>query len=143
MARARRDKSGASGGIVARVSSSETKYRKVSARTRIPVPGGKLIEEIFGRVHTGTDAFSLAHMVAPPGWGEPAQTPAFGELTLMIRGRMRVEVDGEVVELAAGEAFWIEPDVRVRYANPYPEESEYYAVCMPAFSPELARREDE
>ena len=41
-------------------------YRLVTEPTLVPVPGGKLIEEIFGRVNTGTDEFSLAHMVAPP-----------------------------------------------------------------------------
>lgn len=116
-------------------------YRVIESALRIPVPGGKLIEEIVGRVNTGHEAFSLAHMVAPPGWGEPAQTPAFGELTLMIRGRMRIEVGDEVVELPGGQAFWVDPDVRVRYSNPYDEESEYYAICLPAFSPEEVNRE--
>jgi mannose-6-phosphate isomerase-like protein (cupin superfamily) len=120
------------------------KYRLVERPTRIPVPGGKLIEELFGRVNTGTDAFSLAHMVAPPGWTEPAQCPAFGELTIMHRGTMRIEVgaDGDVrvIDLRAGQAFWIEPGVRVRYSNPFTEESEYYAVCMPAFSPDTVHR---
>src|SRR2546428_10215608 len=100
-------------------------YRLVTAAKRIPVPGDKLIEELFGRVTTGTDAFSLAHMVAPPGWGEPAQAPEFGELTIVVRGRMRVEVDGETVEVGAGHAIWTEPGARVRYSNPFGEESEY------------------
>jgi mannose-6-phosphate isomerase-like protein (cupin superfamily) len=116
-------------------------YRIVTAATRVPVPGGKLIEELFGRVNTGTDAFSLAHMVAPPGWAEPAQTPAFGELTVMVRGRMRVEMEGETVEVGAGQAIWTEPGTRVRYSNPGQSESEYFAVCIPAFSPDLAGRE--
>ncbi len=125
-------------------------YRLVEKATRIPVPGGKLIEELFGRVNTGTEAFSLAHMVAPAGWGEPAQTPEFGELTIMVRGTMRVELHGapgkpagEVVELRAGQALWIEPGVRVRYSNPSREENEYFAVCLPAFSPDKARRDPE
>ncbi|WP_438017299.1 cupin domain-containing protein [Sorangium sp. So ce315] len=116
-------------------------YRLVTSATRIPVPGGKLIEELFGRVNTGTDGFSLAHMVAPPGWSEPAQTPSFGELTLMIRGRMRVEIAGETIDLAAGQAIWTEADQRVRYSNPFDEESEYFALCIPAFAPDLARRD--
>ena len=119
------------------------RYTIVSDPTRIPVPGGKVIEEYFGRVRTRTDAFSLAHMIAPPGWSEPAQTPRFGELTIMVRGTMRIEIDGETIELAAGAAIWIEPDVRVRYANPGPGESEYFAVCIPAFAPDLARRDPE
>jgi mannose-6-phosphate isomerase-like protein (cupin superfamily) len=118
-------------------------YRLVTSATRIPVPGGKLIEELFGRVNTGTDAFSLAHMVAPPGWGEPAQTPVFGELTILIRGKMLVEVGGDRLQVAAGQAIWIEPRQRVRYSNPFEEENEYYALCIPAFSNDLARRNPE
>ena len=118
-------------------------YRVVTTASRIPVPGGKLIEELFGRVATGTDRFSLAHMVAPGGWTEPPQRPGFGELTLMLRGRMRVEVgdDGDAVVLEPGHALWVEPGTRVHYSNPFDEESEYYALCLPAFSPELAGRE--
>ena len=48
----------------------------------------------------------------------------------------------EVVELRARQAIWIEPDVRVRYSNPYAEENEYFAVCLPAFAPDLAQRDD-
>ncbi len=117
-------------------------YRLVTTTTRIPVPGGKLIEELFGRVNTGTEGFSLAHMIAPPGWGEPAQTPTFGELTIMVRGKMRIEMDGEAVELGAGQAIWTEPGTKVRYSNPADEPSEYFAVCMPAFSPDQARRDE-
>jgi mannose-6-phosphate isomerase-like protein (cupin superfamily) len=122
------------------------RYRVVGDPTRIPVPGGKLIEEYFGRARTGQSELSLAHMVAPPGWGEPAQTPAFAELTMMVRGTMRIELGEqgeEVVELRAGQAIWIEPHVKVRYANPYDVENEYFAICLPAFSPELAHRDPE
>ena len=119
------------------------RYTLVGDPTRIPVPGGKLIEEYFGRVRTGTDAFSLAHMIAPPGWSEPVQTPRFGELTIMVRGSMHIEIGDESLELRAGQAIWVEPDVRVRYSNPYPVESEYFAICIPAFSPDDARRDPE
>lgn len=115
----------------------------ISDPTRIPVPGGKLIEEYLGRVRTGQSSLSLAHMVAPPGWGEPAQTPEFDEITIMIRGRMRIEIEGETVELAAGSAFFVERGAMVRYSNPFDAESEYWAVCIPAFSPELAHRVSE
>jgi mannose-6-phosphate isomerase-like protein (cupin superfamily) len=116
-------------------------YTLVDKPARIPVPGDKLIEEIFGRVRTGSDDFSLAHMIAPPGWTEPAQTPEFAEVTVMVRGRLRVEVGGETVELAAGQSIRVEPGVRVRYANPYEDECEYYALCVPAFTLERAHRD--
>ena len=117
-------------------------FTLVTEPTRIPVPGGKLIEELFGEVNTGTKAFSLAHMVAPPGWSEPAQLPDFGELTIMLRGVMRVEVEESSVDVSAGQAIWTEPGRRVRYSNPFDQESEYYAVCMPAFTPGGANREE-
>ena len=117
-------------------------YTLVKNPTTIPVPGGKTIEELFGRVNTGTEAFSLAHMVAPPGWGEPPQTPDFGELTVMLRGRVRIEIGDEIVDLESGHAIWTEPGVRVHFGNPFDEEAEYYAICIPAFSPELANREE-
>jgi mannose-6-phosphate isomerase-like protein (cupin superfamily) len=109
----------------------------------IPAPHGKVIEEHFGRIRTKDARFSLAHMIAPPRWGEPAQTPEFGELTIMVRGRMQIEVgEGpEIIELLAGQSFWVEPGVRVRYANVWDEEAEYFALCLPAFAPELAHRE--
>ncbi|MFO0756782.1 MAG: cupin domain-containing protein [Byssovorax sp.] len=117
-------------------------YKLVTTATRIPVPGGKLIEELFGRVNTKTENFSLAHMIAPPGWGEVAQTPTFGELTIMVRGTMRVEMDGETVDVTAGQAIWTEPGTKVRYSNPASEPNEYFAVCIPAFSPDAARRDE-
>lgn len=116
-------------------------YRLISSPVAIPVPGGKRIGELFGRVATGEDRFSLAHMVAPPHWTEPPQRPEFGELTIMIRGRLQIQVADEELTLAAGQALWVEPGVRVHYRNPFDQECEYYAICLPAFSPELAGRE--
>jgi mannose-6-phosphate isomerase-like protein (cupin superfamily) len=117
-------------------------YRLVTAGTRIPVPGGKFVEELFGNVNTKSDQFSLAHMISPPGWGEPAQTPEFGELTVVVRGTLRVETPEGPVDVRGGQAIWTEPGVRVRYCNPFREENEYFAVCIPAFSLERVHRED-
>lgn len=117
-------------------------WHHVKEPTRIPVPGDKLIEEFVGRVNTGTEGVSIAHMKAPPGWGEPKQTPSFGEATIMLSGRMLVELDGERVELGAGEVIWVEPGQTVRYSNPYEEPNEYWAVCVPAFHPDEANREE-
>lgn len=118
------------------------RYLHVTTGTMIPVPGGKQIKEMIGRVHTGTEELSLAHMVAPGGWGEPPQTPEFGELTLVVRGRVQVEVEGDRVVVGAGEAIWTPAGLRVHFSNPFAEESEYYAICTPAFAPELAHREE-
>ena len=112
----------------------------VTRPVRIPVPGGKLIEEHVGRVANATERVSVAHMVAPAGWGEPPQQPAFDEVTMVVRGRLHVETpDGELT-VAAGESVLVPRGVRVRYANPFAEECEYWAVCTPAFAPDLAGR---
>ena len=115
--------------------------KKISQPTRIPVPGGKLIEEHVGRVHTGTASVSVAHMIAPPGWDEPFQTPDFDEVTIVLRGTMRVEHSGGVTDVGAGGTVLVEAGERIRYSNPFEEEVEYWAVCSPAFSPDAAHRE--
>ncbi|MFF0573955.1 cupin domain-containing protein [Streptosporangium saharense] len=116
--------------------------RRIDNAARIPVPGGKTIDEYVGRVNSGDSQISIAHMTAPPGWDEPAQTPEFTEYTLVLRGTVVVEHDGGVTEVGAGQAFVSEPGERIRYSSG-PEGAEYVAVCLPAFSPEGANRSDE
>ena len=71
--------------------------RRIEGPTRIPVPGGKVIDEYVGRVNSGDEQVSIAHMVAPPGWEEPAQTPEFAEYTLVLKGSVVVEHAGGFV----------------------------------------------
>lgn len=110
---------------------------------QIPVPGGKTIAEHFGIPSTGASEISIAHMVAPPGWGEPFQSPNFDEWTIMVRGKKQIEVDGKIIVLSAGESLFIEKGSRVRYSNPFVEDAEYWSVCKPAFSLDLVNREPE
>ena len=60
------------------------------------VPGvePKLIEEYVGGVNTSASHVSVARMVAPGGWDEPGQTPEFEEVTVVLRGTLRVEHEG-------------------------------------------------
>jgi quercetin dioxygenase-like cupin family protein len=109
---------------------------------RIPVPGGKVIDEYVGRVASGDDAVSVARMAAPPGWSEPGQTPAFDEVTLVLRGSVIVEHGDGGVEVRAGQAVVTRAGEWVRYSAG-PDGADYVAVCTPAFSPEAARRDDD
>ena len=115
----------------------------IEVPTRIPVPGGKQIDEYVGRANTGTEALSVAHMTAPGGWEEPAQTPQFDEITLVLRGVVRVEHADGYVDVAAGQAVLTKAGETVRYTTPYAEGAEYVAICVPAFSPELAARAED
>jgi len=109
--------------------------------TRIPVPGGKVIDEYVGKVTTGTAAVSVARMTAPAGWDEPAQVPEFDEVTLVLAGSVVVEHEGGSLTVPAGQAVITRAGERVRYSVG-PEGAEYVAVCLPAFDPELAHREE-
>ena len=109
---------------------------------RVPVPGGKVIDEYVGVPSCGDVGVSIAHMRAPAGWSEPYQTPTFTEYTLVLRGRVIVECDGTSHVVDAGQAVVTAPGERIRYSVG-PEGAEYVAVCMPAFTPEGVQREEE
>lgn len=82
-------------------------------------------------------------MVAPPGWDEPFQTPAFDEVTIVLSGKMRVDSDSGPEFVSAGETVLCEAGDRVRYANASDDEPcVYWAVCAPAFSVDAVNREE-
>lgn len=108
--------------------------------TLIPVPGGKTIEEYFGRVNTHDEAVSIARMVAPAGWDEPAQQPAFDEYTLVLAGTLIVETEQGEFEICAGRAIHTPAGKRIRYRTD--DGATYVAVCLPAFAEDLAAREE-
>ena len=107
----------------------------------MPTTDGKLIEEHFGNATDGNEQLSIAHMIAPPGWSEPFQIPAFDEYTYIIKGKKQFNIDGELIVLSAGQSIKINKHVRVQYANPFNEPCEYLAICLPAFSMDLVNRE--
>lgn len=122
---------------------SEKKYIKQTKPFRVPTSDGKLIEEHFGHASTRTSDFSVAHMIAPPHWSEPHQTPDFDEITIVTRGTKIIEIDGESVEVKAGETILIKAGARIRYSNPHDQETEYWSVCIPAFDISTVNREEE
>ncbi|UNY97272.1 cupin domain-containing protein [Zhouia spongiae] len=107
----------------------------------VPTEDGKLIEEHFGTASKGGEQLSIAHMVAPPNWSEPFQIPEFDEYTYIIRGKKQFVVDGEKIVLEAGQSIKIEKNTKVQYSNPFNEECEYIAICLPAFTIEKVHRE--
>jgi mannose-6-phosphate isomerase-like protein (cupin superfamily) len=113
----------------------------LAAPTRIPVPGNKLLDEYVGHVNSNTAAVSVAHMRSPAGWSEPGQQPDFDEFTVVLRGMLRVEYRGGVLDVRAGQAVVAHRGEWVRYSTPDPEGAEYIAVCLPAFTPETVHRD--
>jgi mannose-6-phosphate isomerase-like protein (cupin superfamily) len=115
----------------------------VTEPTRVVAAGTppKAIDEYVGRVNTGTEAVSVAHMRSPSGWSEPGQRPEFDEYTVVLRGALRVEHEGGVLDVGAGQAVVVRRGEWVRYSSPGPEGAEYVAVCLPAFSPDTVHRD--
>ena len=60
------------------------KYTIQNSPFIVPTDDGKIIKEHFGKASDGNSDISIAHMVAPPGWSEPFQTPEFDEYTFIL-----------------------------------------------------------
>jgi mannose-6-phosphate isomerase-like protein (cupin superfamily) len=101
----------------------------------------KTIEEYAGRVNSGHSGVSVARMVSPEGWQEPGQRPEFEEITVVLRGVLRVEHAGGALDVRAGQAVVARPGEWVRYSSPEPGGAEYVAICLPAFSPATVHRD--
>ncbi len=101
----------------------------------------KLIEEYIGKVNSNTDAVSIARMKSPEGWTEPGQKPEFDEYTVVLSGNLQVETKAKTVEIRAGQAILVTKNEWVRYSSPKEGGAEYISVCLPAFTPEGARRD--
>ena len=109
----------------------------------VPTTDGKLIEEHFGLASDGNKNISIAHMVAPPKWSEPFQTPEFDEYTFIIKGKKQFIIEEEIVVLEAGQSIKVNKHTRLQYSNPFTEPCEYIAICLPAFSIDSVNREEE
>jgi mannose-6-phosphate isomerase-like protein (cupin superfamily) len=116
----------------------------IAQPTRITAVGNlpKQIDEYVGRVNSHTDALSIAHMRSPSGWQEPGQRPNFDEFTLVLKGMLRVEYEGGVLEVRAGQAVIAHKNEWVRYSTPEEDGADYIAICLPAFSPDTVNRDE-
>ena len=101
----------------------------------------KRIEEYAGRVNTGDARISVARMQSPEGWVEPGQRPEFEEITVVLRGTLRVEYEGGTLDIGEGQAVVTAPGEWIRYSTPFAGGAEYVAVCLPAFSPATVHRD--
>jgi mannose-6-phosphate isomerase-like protein (cupin superfamily) len=101
----------------------------------------KRIEEYAGRVNSGHANVSVARMTSPSGWQEPGQRPEFEEITVVLRGMLRVEHESGVLDVREGQAVVTAPGEWVRYSTPEADGAEYVAVCVPAFSPATVHRD--
>jgi ethanolamine utilization protein EutQ (cupin superfamily) len=116
----------------------------IEAPSRVEAAGTKpkLIDEYVGRVNTGEQRVSVAHMRSPDGWLEPGQRPDFDEYTLVLEGCLHVEHEDGSLDIRTGQAVLVRAGEWVRYSTPEPGGASYVAVCLPAFSPGTVHRDD-
>ena len=114
----------------------------IKSPTKIEAAGNKLklIEEFIGRVNSSHENISLAKMISPAGWEEPGQTPEFDEFTLVLKGTSKVETKDQVFEVNAGQAIITHKGEWIKYSTSI-EDTEYIAICLPAFSPKTVHRD--
>ena len=114
----------------------------IKSPTKIEAAGNKpkLIEEFVGRVNSSNENISIAKMRSPAGWKEPGQTPKFDEYTLVLKGKLKVETKNQVFEVNAGQAIVTHKGEWIKYSTPK-EDTEYIAICHPAFSPQTVHRD--
>src|SRR3569832_1641578 len=77
----------------------QTMPKLIAAPTTVPAVGEppKRIDEYVGGINTGDRDVSIAHMRSPSGWSEPGQRPEFREITVVLKGRLRVEHEGGIM----------------------------------------------
>ena len=100
----------------------------------VPTDDLKLIEEHFGNASNKYPHCSIARMEVPPRWSEPFQNPDFDEFTLLIRGKMKIFIDGDEIELNSGETLLVKKGAKVKYSNPFDAVAEYWSICLPPFT---------
>jgi mannose-6-phosphate isomerase-like protein (cupin superfamily) len=113
----------------------------ISQPTRIQAAGTKpkVIDEYIGHVNSKTQVASVAHMRSPAGWEEPGQRPEFDEFTVVVQGMLRVTYVSGSIDVHAGQAVIVNKGEWIQYSTP--AGAEYFAVCVPAFSPETVHRD--
>ncbi len=101
----------------------------------------KIIKEFIGCVNSNTKDVSIAKMESPAGWDEPGQTPEFDEYTVVLKGTLFVQTRDDVFEVNANQSIITRKGEWVRYSTP--GDAEFFAVCLPAFTPDTVHRDAE
>ncbi len=80
----------------------------------------KQLQEFEGRVNTGDDAITIARLVPPGGWLDPAQTPVFRYTTWVLKGYPPEAARDGTFDVQAGRGIIMEPGQWVRYRTHCP-----------------------
>ena len=102
-----------------------------------------LITEYIGRVTSGDTSVSSCFCTVRKATKESPQTPGFDEYVLVLEGEIHVAHGAGLSDsliVKAGQGFVLDKGTRVQWSWPGP--CRYVAICLPAFSPDNAGREE-
>lgn len=108
----------------------------------VEIPG-LTIRELTGNASTKQDTLSVAHEIISQPMSEPWKTNRFDEWLCVLKGRIEIihSVD-QTLTVKAGETCQVPKNER--YRPVFPEaNTEFIAICLPAFKPERCIREEE
>ena len=107
----------------------------------VEIPG-LTIKELLGNAATKHDTFSVAHEIISQPLSEPYKTNKFDEWLCVLKGKIKIMFsDDQVLTVNAGETCLVPRGDR--YKPVFPEaNTEFLAICLPAFTPERCHRED-
>lgn len=113
-----------------------------SATPVIEIPGLR-IRELVGNASANLDAVSLAHETISAPMSEPWKINQFDEWLCVLKGKIDVKYDNDqILTVTAGQTCQVSKGERYRPMFPV-ENTEFLAICLPAFSPERCVREDD
>ena len=101
------------------------------------------ISEYIGRVTSGDTSVSSCLCTVRRATKESPQTPDFDEYVLVLEGEIHVHHGSalnECIVVRAGQGFVLHKGTRVSWE--WPGFCKYVAICLPAFSPDNAGREE-
>ena len=109
--------------------------KKIKSPTTIDSVGNKpkTINEFIGLVNSKTSSISIALMQSPGGWTEPGQRPDFDEYTILLKGRLKVETEDDILYINSGEAIITYAGEWVKYSTPDKNGAKY--ICLLYTSP--------
>mmetsp|Transcript_89483 Transcript_89483/g.191788 ORF Transcript_89483/g.191788 Transcript_89483/m.191788 type:complete len:313 (-) Transcript_89483:80-1018(-) len=101
---------------------------------------GITVTEYFGRVATKDSTTSFARAKVKGADAANFQAPQFSEYVICTSGCIELEhSDSTRTRVEAGQGVFLPKGLRIKWT--WPGAAEYLAVCLPAFSPELAGTE--
>jgi uncharacterized protein (DUF952 family) len=113
-----------------------------SALPVVQIPG-LTVEELVGNAATKQDALSVAHEKISAPLSEPWKTNDFDEWIVVLKGHIDIlYADDKVLPLPAGQTCMIPKGDRYRPVFPVTD-TEFLAICKPAFTPDRCHREEE